>query len=250
MSVDIVIWGWCFESSELKQKRSLFCTICVKYPPQVIACASLYQSFKDFGKALPADPPWWELFDSDIKDISTIVAELEILYSRPIFKYVPSYKKDMPGFVAMYGSTGAPDLSGSEDVQLSSAYQPPYHAADEGTDMLASSSRDNSQQDTPTDANSSYRSSATKRSCSKREDGSPKLYRPKTASRENYSPEERTASPPRGRGVSPRYRCRYPDRYRSESQRYMKPPARDSSHRHEHPPRRQSYHSYRYKPRR
>lgn len=92
--------------------NSFFCTSCIKYPPQVNACASLYLALIDFNKSFPPEYEWWELFDSTIVDIQSIAEDLENLYKKPIFKYIPYKKNEFSHFVKTYNKTGVTEDAG------------------------------------------------------------------------------------------------------------------------------------------
>eukprot|EP00940_MAST-03C_sp_MAST-3C-sp2_P001188 g1188.t1 len=71
---------------------SLRLPICVRYRPEVIACAAIYMSARKLSIALPESPPWWELFDADKKEIEDICRQLVDLYASPKVLWLKSLK--------------------------------------------------------------------------------------------------------------------------------------------------------------
>jgi hypothetical protein len=43
--------------------------IYARYQPNVIACAIIFFTTLVSGIALPENPPWWEIFDTEMEDI-------------------------------------------------------------------------------------------------------------------------------------------------------------------------------------
>jgi len=48
---------------------SLRTTLCVRYPPETIACGAIYLAGRVLQRPLPEDPPWWTLFDAPTEGV-------------------------------------------------------------------------------------------------------------------------------------------------------------------------------------
>eukprot|EP00013_Stygamoeba_regulata_P020884 CAMPEP_0177649410 /NCGR_PEP_ID=MMETSP0447-20121125/11369_1 /TAXON_ID=0 /ORGANISM="Stygamoeba regulata, Strain BSH-02190019" /LENGTH=467 /DNA_ID=CAMNT_0019152161 /DNA_START=276 /DNA_END=1679 /DNA_ORIENTATION=+ len=86
---------------------SLRTTLCLEYPAQHIACASLYLACRYIKVQLPdgkdGKPPWWAVFDCDlpvIKEISNIILDL--------YDITPSGKKTNTNGSAATSTSGKP----------------------------------------------------------------------------------------------------------------------------------------------
>lgn len=63
---------------------SLRTTLCVRYPPEIVAVGCIYVAARMLQIPLPEEPePWWELFDATIYDIEEVCRSVLSLYSRP-----------------------------------------------------------------------------------------------------------------------------------------------------------------------
>jgi hypothetical protein len=45
-------------------------TLCLDYPPEVIACGAIQLAAEDLDFYLPIDPPWCKLFDAELDQVS------------------------------------------------------------------------------------------------------------------------------------------------------------------------------------
>ncbi|TPX59785.1 hypothetical protein PhCBS80983_g02208 [Powellomyces hirtus] len=63
--------------------------IYVCYQPSTIACAAIFLSARVHKVKLPTEPPWWEVFDTDLEDMTYISGHLLNLYQRPPRKGLP-----------------------------------------------------------------------------------------------------------------------------------------------------------------
>lgn len=53
-------------------------TLCLKYRPNVLACASIFLASRDLKIPLP-EPSWWELFDVEQPQVTWTISVLELL---------------------------------------------------------------------------------------------------------------------------------------------------------------------------
>ncbi|RKP38569.1 cyclin-like protein [Dimargaris cristalligena] len=54
--------------------------IYVSYQPPIIACAALFLAARQCQVKLPDQPPWWTVFDSDLRDLVNIAGHILSLY--------------------------------------------------------------------------------------------------------------------------------------------------------------------------
>jgi hypothetical protein len=52
---------------------------CVRFTPEVQACACIYLATAERAVALPRHPPWWQLFDATLPQIEEIAFRLKSL---------------------------------------------------------------------------------------------------------------------------------------------------------------------------
>eukprot|EP00271_Cylindrocystis_brebissonii_P013498 TRINITY_DN3335_c0_g1_i1.p1 TRINITY_DN3335_c0_g1~~TRINITY_DN3335_c0_g1_i1.p1 ORF type:complete len:552 (+),score=145.91 TRINITY_DN3335_c0_g1_i1:85-1656(+) len=77
---------------------SLRTTLCVRLRSEVVACGVIYAATRRARLLLPENPPWWQAFDAEKKDIDTVCGALAELYRQPAAKY-HEVSKDSRSFV-------------------------------------------------------------------------------------------------------------------------------------------------------
>lgn len=153
-----------------------------------------------------------------------MVSELEMLYIRPFFKYVPSYKKDIPEFVAIYSPTGALEPMEDETPEV----QP-------HTKLLTAVAPETNSVRRPSPSSESKHSSAVSRKPSR---GASASHHSSGSSQESCSRKRRFSPPERKRRDGLPRSSRY---YYPEDHGYGSPPLKSYarhnkhlSHRHDH----------------
>nr|KAJ0188633.1 hypothetical protein LSAT_V11C900473440 [Lactuca sativa] len=73
---------------------SLRTTLCVQLKSHVVACGVIYTAARRCYVPLPENPPWWELFDANKKDVDEVCRVLDHLYSLTKVRYIPVCKED------------------------------------------------------------------------------------------------------------------------------------------------------------
>ncbi|KAJ2756454.1 hypothetical protein IWQ56_006337, partial [Coemansia nantahalensis] len=59
------------------------------FQPETIACGAIYLAAHECGVPLPADPPWWVLFDANGEDVAMVAKAARALYLRKHPRAVP-----------------------------------------------------------------------------------------------------------------------------------------------------------------
>ena len=62
---------------------SLRTSVCVRFPPETIACAVIALASERIGEALPSDPPWWEMCAVSRQDIQCVVRMVKDVLAMP-----------------------------------------------------------------------------------------------------------------------------------------------------------------------
>eukprot|EP00884_Botryococcus_braunii_P015562 jgi/Botrbrau1/268/Bobra.0022s0237.1 len=80
---------------EFKQEACNLCndslrtTLCLRFPPLVLACGIIFLASRRLKVPLPQDPAWWEVYRcDDIRPMYEIARTVQALYSRPKAEYV------------------------------------------------------------------------------------------------------------------------------------------------------------------
>ncbi|CAI9301932.1 unnamed protein product [Lactuca saligna] len=74
---------------------SMRTTLCVQLKSHVVACGVIYTAARRCYVHLPENPPWWELFDSNKKEVEEVCRVVDHLYSLlPKPQYIPVCKED------------------------------------------------------------------------------------------------------------------------------------------------------------
>ena len=60
---------------------SLRSPLCVRFNAEVVACGVIFYAARRMRVALPVAPPWWTLFNVELKDIEEVARMLEALYT-------------------------------------------------------------------------------------------------------------------------------------------------------------------------
>lgn len=62
--------------------------LCIRVKPEAIACGCIYMAARKARHPLPADPPWWNIFDVEKEKIELVCSEILRLFTQPRTKYV------------------------------------------------------------------------------------------------------------------------------------------------------------------
>lgn len=62
--------------------------LCCMYAPHQITTASIYLAACDMKIKLPIDPPWWQLFDTELQDLESIARTMLSVYRQPVARYI------------------------------------------------------------------------------------------------------------------------------------------------------------------
>ncbi|KAF0982604.1 hypothetical protein FDP41_011534 [Naegleria fowleri] len=87
-------WNYCNDAL-----RSSVLSLSTK--PQVIACGAVFMSAKDHTRALPENPPWWQLFNTTREDLEFVEKHLKEMYSRPKAVYKDVLRETSPSRVGL-----------------------------------------------------------------------------------------------------------------------------------------------------
>jgi hypothetical protein len=68
--------------------------VCVRFRPCVLACGAIFLAARDLNIALPENPGWWTLFDTQYEDMLTVCSGILTLYQMPKSKYICLHSKD------------------------------------------------------------------------------------------------------------------------------------------------------------
>lgn len=74
---DVSQRAWNYVNDSLRTDLSL------RFRSEVIACAAIYMASRSLGIKLPDNPPWWVLFNADMKEMGEICNTILALYHRP-----------------------------------------------------------------------------------------------------------------------------------------------------------------------
>lgn len=74
---DVSQQAWNYLNDSLRTDLSL------RFRSEVIACAAIYMASRSLGIKLPEDPPWWILFNADMREMGEICNTILALYHRP-----------------------------------------------------------------------------------------------------------------------------------------------------------------------
>lgn len=98
--------------------------LCCQYRPHQIATASIYLAARALKIRLPADPPWWAVFETEQEDLKCIAQTILRLYKRPPARYVSLLRKCQPpllGPPTPFAETPVPLRSPSDDGSVMGA---------------------------------------------------------------------------------------------------------------------------------
>mmetsp|Transcript_7110 Transcript_7110/g.10629 ORF Transcript_7110/g.10629 Transcript_7110/m.10629 type:complete len:357 (-) Transcript_7110:509-1579(-) len=73
---------------------SLRTDLCLRYRSEVLASAAIYLSARKLQLTLPNDPPWWELFNAELKDIGAICNTIQSLYKQRKIVWIEPINKN------------------------------------------------------------------------------------------------------------------------------------------------------------
>lgn len=74
---DVSQRAWNYVNDSLRTDLSL------RFRSEVVACAAIYMASRSLGIKLPDNPPWWVLFNADMKEMGEICNTILALYHRP-----------------------------------------------------------------------------------------------------------------------------------------------------------------------
>lgn len=74
---DVSQRAWNYVNDSLRTDLSL------RFRSEVIACAAIYMASRSLGIKLPDNPPWWILFNADMREMGEICNAILALYHRP-----------------------------------------------------------------------------------------------------------------------------------------------------------------------
>jgi len=74
---DVSQQAWNYLNDSLRTDLSL------RFRSEVIACAAIYMASRSLGIKLPDNPPWWVLFNADMREMGEICNTILALYHRP-----------------------------------------------------------------------------------------------------------------------------------------------------------------------
>lgn len=79
LDVEGDVWqrAWNYINDSLRTDLSL------RFRSEVIACAAIYMASRSLGIKLPDNPPWWVLFNADMREMGEICNSILALYHRP-----------------------------------------------------------------------------------------------------------------------------------------------------------------------
>jgi len=101
--------------------------LCCQYRPHQIATASIYLAARALKIRLPADPPWWAVFETEQEDLKCIARTILRLYKRPPARYISVPRKCQPPLLGPptpftpFAETPLPLRSPSDDERPGSA---------------------------------------------------------------------------------------------------------------------------------
>lgn len=124
---DVSQRAWNYVNDSLRTDLSL------RFRSEVIACAAIYMASRSLAIKLPDNPPWWVLFNADIKEMGEICNTILALYHRPKVAFLePLYERSV-------FRKGGP-LRKDAVIEETHEVQVQYTPADGGEECIAASS--------------------------------------------------------------------------------------------------------------
>ena len=90
-------------------------TLCVRYPPETVACGAIYLAARLLLTPLPNSPPWWEVFDCTKTQMDEVSSLLSDLYTRDVAQYTPVSEED-PATEILCPAVATIDSASTEDT--------------------------------------------------------------------------------------------------------------------------------------
>lgn len=66
--------------------------LCVRYPPEVIACSAVFLAARRLQVGLPSNPPWYNVFGATTEDVEAVAVAVTQLYDEMKLTWLPSLK--------------------------------------------------------------------------------------------------------------------------------------------------------------
>mmetsp|Transcript_38289 Transcript_38289/g.68342 ORF Transcript_38289/g.68342 Transcript_38289/m.68342 type:complete len:409 (-) Transcript_38289:1988-3214(-) len=127
---------------------SLRTTLCIRYPPETIACGAIYLAGRVLQRPLPENPPWWTLFDAQTEDLIHVCNTLAWMYRQPKPKEVAIELVKDDDDDETPGNTGVPPSPAGTPLPATTPSQAPVlhkddkeEGKDKGADKAKSKER-------------------------------------------------------------------------------------------------------------